>query len=328
MSTARGPGAATSAPSVRRSEGRWPIGTRADGSPLALPYLRWEGGPGAHLYIGITIHGDEITGQASLWRVGAWLEQSVLHGTVTAVPVQNPEGFNYAVRGVPGRTVDPNRAYPGDAAGETMERITARLTDAALSADAAIDVHTAGWAMPYVLLDPVADAAVAERTRGLARATGITLIEEFAADDYEKEGLAASLPPAMLAAGKPAFTLELGGHGHIEWSHVEAGAVALRNAIRHLGIVAEESEGVKDVPVYEDEGHRRTAFFCDHGGLVEFVVRPGDPVTAGKRIARVRDVYGRVIEEILSPRGGFVLALTPLNAVWTGAYLGEIAAEE
>lgn len=326
MST--GKGAAGTSPSVKRSEGKWPIGTRADGSPIALPYIRWEGAPGAHLYIGVTIHGDEITGQASLWRVGAWLEQSVLHGTVTAVPVQNPEGFNYAVRGVPGRTVDPNRAYPGDHQGETMERITARLTDAATAADAAIDVHTAGWAMPYVLLDPVADTALAEKTRGLARATGITLVEEFASDDYEKEGLAASLPPAVLAAGKPAFTLELGGHGHIEWGHVEAGAVALRNAIRHLDIVTDAREGVKDVPVFEDEGHRRTAFFCDHGGLVEFTVRPGDPVVRGRRIGRVRDVYGRVIEEIHAPRSGFVLALAATNAVWTGAYLGEIAAED
>lgn len=85
---------------------------------------------------------------------------------------------------------------------------------------------------------------------------------------------------------------------------------------------------MKDVPVFEDEGHRRTAFFCDHGGLVEFTVRPGDPVTRGKRIGRVRDVYGRVIEEINASRTGFVLALAPTNAVWTGAYLGEIAAEE
>ena len=316
------------APSVTRSEGRWPIGTRADGSPIAIPYLRWEGAGGAHLYIGVSIHGDEITGQASLWRVGAWLEQSVLHGTVTAVPVQNPEGFNYAVRGIPGRTVDPNRSYPGDSRGETIERITARLTDAALEADAAVDVHTAGWAMPYVLLDPVSDAALAEKTRALARSTGITLVEEFDTDDYEKEGLAASLPPAVLAAGKPSFTLELGGHGHIEWSQVEAGAVALRNAIRHLGIVKDEPEGVKDVPVGEAEGHRRPAVFCNQGGLVEFIVRPGDPVTRGKRIGRVRDVYGRVIEEITAPRNGFVLALAPTNAVWTGAYLGEIAAEE
>ena len=318
----------SASPAVKRSEGRWPIGARADGSPIALPFLRWEGAPGPHLYLGVTIHGDEITGQASLWRVGAWLEQSVLTGTVTAVPVQNPEGFNYAVRGVPGRTVDPNRAYPGDARGETMERITARITDAACAADATIDVHTAGWAMPYVLLDPVADPALAERTRELARATGITLVEEFASDDYEKEGLAASLPPVVHAAGKPAFTLELGGHGHIEWAHVEAGAVAMRNAIRHLGIVDEAPEAVKDVPVVAAEGHRRVAFFCDHGGLVEFTVRPGDPVARGKRIGRVRDVYGKVVEELLAPRAGFVLALAPTNAVWSGAYLGEIAAEE
>jgi hypothetical protein len=148
---------------VKRSEGRWHLGERADGSPIELPWIRWQGGAGPHLYIGLTIHGDEITGQASLWRVGAWLEQSALAGTVTAVPVQNPEGFNYNVRGIPGTTWDLNRSYPGDAGGGTAERITARLTAAAREADAAIDVHTAGWCMPYILLDPVADAGTSRR---------------------------------------------------------------------------------------------------------------------------------------------------------------------
>jgi hypothetical protein len=179
---------------VARTEGRVPIGERPDGSPLSLPYIRWHGEPGPHLYIGVTIHGDELTGQASLWRVAAWLEQSVLTGMVTAIPAQNPEGFNYNVRGIPGRTHDLNRSYPGSPDGETHERVTAAITEMALAADAAVDVHTAGWCMPYILLDPVADPALATRTRELAEATGITLVNEFVSERYEAEGS----PPRFL----------------------------------------------------------------------------------------------------------------------------------
>jgi predicted deacylase len=313
---------------VARTEGRVPIGERPDGSPLSLPYIRWHGEPGPHLYIGVTIHGDELTGQASLWRVAAWLEQSALTGMVTAVPAQNPEGFNYNVRGIPGRTHDLNRSYPGSADGETHERVTAAITEMALAADAAIDVHTAGWCMPYILLDPVADPALATRTQELAEATGITLVNEFVSERYDAEGLAASLPPVVLAQGKPSFTLELAGHGNVAWEQAEAGAVALRNAVRHLGIVRDARETLRDVVVRPTAGHRRCSVFAERGGIVEFTVRPGDDVSAGKRIARVRDVFGKVVEEVLSPADGFVIGLSPVSAVWTGAYLGEIATHD
>ena len=310
-----------------RTESRLTIGERADGSLLTLPVIRWHGEPGPSLYVGVTIHGDEITGQASLWRVGAWLEQSALFGSVVAVPVQNPEGFNYDVRGIPGTTHDLNRSYPGDADGDTHERVTAAITKLACEADAAIDVHTAGHCMPYLLMDPVGDEGLARRTDELAHATGITRINEFVSERYAATGLAASLPPIVLAAGKPAFTFELAGHGNVAWEQAEAGAVGLRNAIRHLGIVQDEHEAVTGVVVKPTNGHRRRAVFAERGGIVEFTVRPGDDVAKGKRIGRVRDVWGKVVEEVLAPADGFVIALSPTGATWTGGYLAEIAAE-
>jgi len=316
------------APRVERTESRLPIGERADGSMISLPVIRFAGGPGRELFIGVSIHGDEITGQASLWRVAAWLEQSALHGTVTAVPVMNPEGFNYNVRGIPGTTHDLNRAYPGSPDGDTHERITAAVTALARAADAAIDVHTAAHCMPYILLDPVADPALARTTEELARATGITTIEEFTSERYEATGLAASLPPAVHEAGKPAFTLELAGSGNVAWDQAEAGAVGLRNAIRHLGIVTDEREAIHGVPVHATDGHHRRAVFTERGGIVEFTVRPGDDLARGQRMGRVRDVWGRVVEEVLAPANGFVIGLTAQGATWTGGYVAEIATRD
>jgi predicted deacylase len=315
-------------PHVERTEFRVTVGERADGSLLTLPVIRFSGGPGPQLFVGVTIHGDEITGQASLWRVCAWLEQSALRGTVTAVPVMNPEGFNYSVRGIPGTTHDLNRAYPGSKDGDTHERITAAVTALAREADAAIDVHTAGNCIPYILLDPVKDKDLDRRTDDLARATGITVIGEFVSERYEAAGLAASLPPALHEAGKPAFTLELAGHGNVAWEQAEAGAAGLRNAIRHLGIVREEREPVRDVPVHATDGHRRRAVFTERGGILEFLVRPGQDLARGQRMGRVRDVWGRVVEEVLAPADGFVIGLTALGATWTGGYAAEIATRE
>jgi hypothetical protein len=42
----------------------------------------------------------------------------------------------------------------------------------------------------------------------------------------------------------------------------------------------------------------------------------------------VRDVWGRVVEEVLAPAEGFVIGLTALGATWTGGYAAEIATRE
>jgi predicted deacylase len=136
------------------------------------------------------------------------------------------------------------------------------------------------------------------------------------------------LPPVVLAAGKPSFTFELAGHGNVAWEQAEAGAIALRNAIRHLGIAPGEHEPVTGVVHKPTDGHRRRAVFAERGGIVEFTVRPGDDVTKGKRMGRVRDVWGKVVEEVLAPADGFVIGLSATGATWTGGYLAEIAAVE
>jgi predicted deacylase len=240
----------------------------------------------------------------------------------------NPEGFNYNVRGIPGTTVDLNRSYPGSADGDTHERLTAAVTALACAADAAIDVHPAAHCIPYILLDPVADPALSSACDALAHATGITAIREFTSERYESAGLAASLPPAVHAAGKPAFTLELAGAGDVAWEQAEAGAIGLRNAIRHLGIVTDEREAIHGVPVHATDGHRRRAVFAERGGIIEFVVRPGDDLARGQRIGRVRDVWGRVVEEIVAPVDGFVIGLTAQGATWTGGYVAELATRD
>jgi predicted deacylase/nitrite reductase/ring-hydroxylating ferredoxin subunit len=202
------------------------------------------------------------------------------------------------------------------------------VTALACAADAAIDVHTAGNCIPYILLDPVKDAALSQATDALARATGITTIGEFTSERYESTGLAASLPPAVHAARKPAFTLELAGSGGVAWEQAEAGAIGLRNAIRHMGIVDDAREAIHGVPVHATDGHRRRAVFAERGGIVEFVVRPGDDVTRGQRLGRVRDVWGRVVEEIVSPVDGFVIGLVTQGATWTGGYVAELATRD
>ena len=41
---------------------------------VALPIIEYKGGHGPWLFIGSAVHGDELTGQASLWRLYDFLK--------------------------------------------------------------------------------------------------------------------------------------------------------------------------------------------------------------------------------------------------------------
>lgn len=152
------------------------VGEMADGAPVSLPVVEYDGGEGPSVFIGCSIHGDEVTGQASVWRLREDLARGTVRGRLTLLPVLNPLGFQYNVRGVPTAAVDLNRLYPGDAEGSLSERITARIWQLARSHDVVVDVHTAGWAIPHILLDPL-EGDLKKRVEELAHASGITVLQ-------------------------------------------------------------------------------------------------------------------------------------------------------
>ncbi len=164
-------------PKVHREE--IAVGERADGSRIVLPMIRYEGDTGPSVFIGVSIHGDEITGQASLWKLFDYLKGKQIRGALTLLPVMNPEGFNFNVRGIPESTVDLNRVYPGDIHGALSERLTGRIWDIAKKSEYVIDVHTAGWCIPFILVDPVT-GKLKERIDDLANAAGEITVEDAA----------------------------------------------------------------------------------------------------------------------------------------------------
>jgi hypothetical protein len=300
------------------------VGERADGSQLALPLVRHEGEPGPSVFIGVSIHGDEITGQASLWKLMDFLKGKQMRGTVTAVPVMNPEGFNFNVRGIPESTVDLNRVYPGDPNGSIAERLTAKIWEIARKHDYIIDVHTAGWCIPFVLVDP-ATGKLREKIDELASATGITVLDEYTSEKYQLENLGASLPGVAIRENKVSFTVELGGFKGIDWNSVEAGYLALRNILSHLKVVDAPVESITTSPTIHKRGYRRRDVHSLKGGIIEYREVPGSRIRKGDVLARVRNIFGEVVEEVQAPEDGFVIALNPTSVTQTGGYIAEIA---
>lgn len=295
-----------------------------DGSPISLPVIEYVADSGPSLFIGCTIHGDEVTGQASVWKLREYIETVDLRGRLTIIPVMNPLGFNYNVRGIPMSTVDLNRLYPGDPKGSLSERTTARVWSIARQHEYVVDVHTAGWSIPHILVDPV-KGELKKRVEEFAAASGITVLQEYEEERYRLENLAASLPGVALRENKVSITVELAGFKGIDWSSVQAGFICLKNLMIKAGLLEGRPERVTSAPVIRESGYRRSSIFSSTGGILRYEEVPGARVKREGLIAEVRNVYGRVLEEERAPADGFMVSLNATSVVPAGGHVAEFA---
>lgn len=310
--------------SVKVTRKKIRLGERADGSPYDLHILQYKGSAGPSVFIGAAIHGDELTGIASIWRLIDYLKGKNIRGTITIMPAMNPDGFNYNIRSIPEAGVDLNRLYPGKATGYIAERITAKVWEIARKHDIIIDLHTIGAGIPFVLLDPVT-GDLKKRNDELAYATGITVLDELSSEDYDQQNLGASLGGVASKDDIPSLTIELGGSKDIDWDSVDAGYLAVRNVLNHIGAVAGPVTPVKSSVVIREKGYRREDVWSEEGGLIEYVVELGQKVKAGQVLAKVRGLYGEVLEEVRMPEDGYMIAENSWHVTHTGGSIATIA---
>ena len=313
--------------SVKASRNEIEIGERADRIRIALPIIEYKGAPGPSVFIGAGIHGDELTGQASLWRLYDYLEDKEIKGTITIMPVLNPDGLNFGVRGIPEADVDLNRLYPGKADGYISERITAKIWEVAKKHDAIIDLHTMGPSIPMILIDRLSGDLKAKMDR-LAEATGLTVLEELPPEAYALQNLGASLGGVACTVNIPNITIELGGGKMIDWDSVEAGYLAMTNVLVYLGVVNGTPQRITSSVVIRETGYCRDDVWSEKGGIVEYTVKMGDRVKKGSTLAKIRNVFGEVVQEVKMPEDGYMVSGSSANATQTGGWIGTIAVKK
>lgn len=313
--------------STKISKKQFRIGERADGSTYVLNALQYKGSAGPSVFIGANVHGDELTGIASIWRLVDFLKGKDIRGTITIMPSMNPDGLNYNIRGMPEAGIDLNRMYPGNSKGYLPERITSKIWEVARKHDVIVDLHTMGRGIPLVLLDPVT-GELKEKNDALAYATKITVLDEFEAENYAQQNLGASLGGVASAHGIPSLTIELAGSKDIDWGTVEAGYLAVRNVLVHEGVVKGTATPVKSCILIREKGYRRKDVFSEKGGLLEYVADLGQKLKAGQLIVKVRNPLGEVVEEIKMPQDGYVVALNSYENSYTGNVIAVIAVKK
>lgn len=303
----------------------------ADGTVVRIPVVLATGAhPGPRLYLGAAIHGDEICGVEAVHRLLASLELSEMSGTIIAIPVQNPiamAGQHRLPEVLVGKSPmdqmpgDTWQCFPGDAKGNSLQRMADKLWNVMKLADVVVDVHTpttGGRYQPYAFLPPASSGPAAERAMELAKIFGPNYILDTDSGVYVLPGT----PHVELAKlGVPAFGIEIGEGGRIEAEVADDAVVGLTNLLIHLGFI-NSTPAPRPEPMVIN---RMTAVRANRGGLLHTHHELGTDIKEGEVLATIVDSHGRVVEEVQAPHSGPLMRTTTFATVAAGERVAQLA---
>jgi predicted deacylase len=125
--------------------------------------------------------------------------------------------------------------------------------------------------------------------------------------------------------GIPSLGCEIGRGLTTEQSLIEVGTRGILNVLKHLRMLDAATPIKTDKQVVVD---KITSARAHRGGLCSLEVKPGDLIKKGGVIATVTDLFGKKVEECLSPIEGYAITLTAFPSVHRGERIARIAAPE
>lgn len=272
------------------------LSDNALGVPWRVPLIIIRGvekGP----TVGLTaaLHGDELNGISTIYKLIEEINPKKLKGTIVMVPISNVPGYLMNQR-LFSDNVDLNRIMPGNPEGNTSQLYAHYfITKIVSKFNYLLDLHTASHGRVnslYIRAD-----IENEETRTLAYLQNPQIIVK----KFDVEG---TLRSWANDNGIPAITIEIGNPNAFQHKLVDETLEGILNTLRFLEMIDGE---IKDMVT--------DAYVCDHsywiysnrGGIVDVLPRLADEVKAGDVIAKVYDVFGQVKEEIKANRSGVVI---------------------
>lgn len=278
-----------------------------DASRVRIPLIVVHGTePGPVLWVGSTVHGDEIPGCEVIRRLTRErLDPQRVRGTLIAAPVQHPVAYLTSTRLTDHDGVNINRVFPGNPKGTLTQRIAYDLFhEGVMRADVVLDIHSnAIGAVCFNIVRTGGSGKAWEAQWDLAEAFGISI----SVGPVGQLGLSGTLQDAAIDAGKPSLTIELSGGYVYEEPSVRAGVIGVLNVMRSLKMLDDAPEPQTEVQVIPGRLTNRHYLTCDRGGLVRPLRSLGSAVRQGESVAALYDVFGNETETIRSPIDGWVI---------------------
>ncbi|MDA8793314.1 succinylglutamate desuccinylase/aspartoacylase family protein [Bacteriovoracaceae bacterium] len=250
---------------------------------------------GPVLGVNAALHGDELNGISTIFKLIESVDPKKLKGTLVLIPISNVPGY-LANQRYFSDNVDLNRIMPGKPKGSTSNLYAHYFTSKIISKfDYLLDLHTASFGRVnslYIRAD-----IENEETRTLAYLQNPQIIVK----KFDEQG---TLRGWANDQGIPSITIEIGNPSAFQHNLIDETLEGIINTMRHFEMIEGE---VKDMVT--------TATVCDHsywiystkGGIVDVLPKLADVVKKGQLIAYVYDVFGQIKEEVLADRNGVVI---------------------
>lgn len=306
---------------------RQSIGVLASGMDLGISFTTVSWGlSGPNIYLQSGIHGGEVT-QWILRDLYTFCKKHLFKGTITFVSVANPMSWMqrtyFSTNGkfdfYMGR--DWNGNYPGSANGSLGERIADALFQVASKQDLVIDLHTSRNSIPFNIVMRDEDLNLAQSS--LIKYTQFLDINAVdKAKEYRK-----TLNGALSFAGVPSICIECGSHDSYEPKHNLMVEKSIKHLLGNLGVVKKTE--YKDNSLSRVVFNRLETYSSPNGGLMQYLVRPGDRLVKGQVIANL--LHPIELDNqlaIFAREPGIVLKLSPTHIYNPGDELAQVITDK
>jgi predicted deacylase len=259
--------------------------------------------PGKRLLLVSGVHGDELNPIATVQKVFAELDPTKISGAVIGVIGASRPGVEHTTRGwlwmdLGHSLVNPNRTWPGNESGNTVERHSWLLMNRLITGnvDIGVDIHTGGNGIYFGLFSFTSSED--QESQALSKLFPLDQI-------YLSPTTGGSLSGALVNAGIPAFTLELGGPRKFVPEMVDAGVVGVWNVMTHYKMHDRPmGQTADDRGVFV--GNQLVDMFAADSGFTELFVGIDDWVKKGQKLALQKNAFGETVHEYISPVDGRV----------------------
>lgn len=255
------------------------------------------------------MRGDEVQQAYTCARLIERLRRMEEHGgirgdsRILVIPCANPYSMNVASRFWPADGTDINRRFPGNAQGETTERIAAGIFEAVRGSVFGIQLasfNQEGDFLPHVRVTRASD--VSEESLEMASDFRLPCVVSRNPTPFDT----GTLNYSWQEAGTHAFSLYTRTTDRIDRPSATLVDSAILRFLAAHGIVSGNADGGSN-STRLDESELVDVRTEEYSGYLDSRVKPGDTVEKGQELAVVRDVFdAHVRERICAPVSGRV----------------------
>ncbi|WP_126662092.1 succinylglutamate desuccinylase/aspartoacylase family protein [Haloterrigena salifodinae] len=310
-------GTASAAPG-EMDTGRLEVGETRDGSSFGLPVAVINGArAGKTLYLQAASDGDELNGVGVIQRVVPQLDPAEITGTILIVGIVNYHAFQVAEHRNPIDDTKMNRAYPGNEAGTSSERIAAATFEIATRADLILDLHQGSTSR---MIDEVR-VRCGKRHRlhddclKLAKVFGCGYI-------LDQKGPDGQLARAAPDEGIPTVDPELGGTVGWDEESIRKGVEGVFNVLTYYDFL----EGETTVET-QTRANGFEQYGAPGGGLISFERDLGERVRRGDLLFELTTPFGERKAEVTADSNGILWRTRRLPQVASGEYVCSVATD-